>query len=176
MALIESLIASLNPDAGKSHYKYLSIYRENYYIENLEESVVPRLIENSEVNCVEDLIMNEINSISLLKDDWNGMGSKKISSEVLNNSINVIGAIPPSVLYYLKPDNIYPSKYGTIILDWEFGNKDNCLSLEIAKNSIGYFVEVDGNDSKQVEELSTAPENFDTAVASVVNDLAGFLV
>lgn len=175
MPIIESFIASLNPDAGKSHYKYLNIYREPSYMENLEESVLPRLIDNSEVNCTEDLLMSEINNISLLKDNWNGMGSQKISSEVLNNTINVIGAIPPSVLYYLNPNNIYPSKYGTIILDWEFGNKDNCLSLEIAKNSIGYFVEIDGNDSKQVEELSTNTENFDTTIGSVVSDLAGFL-
>ena len=55
------------------------------------------------------------------------------------NSLQIINFLSPSILYYLDSENIYPTKFGTIIMDWEFSN-NNLLSLEIAKKSIGYFM------------------------------------
>jgi hypothetical protein len=48
-----------------------------------------------------------------------------------------------------KPETIYKTKFGTIILDWE--KEDKILSLEVAKQSFGYFIEVGGKDIKQRE-------------------------
>ena len=81
----------------------------------------------------------------------------------------MINALPPSILNYLTPDNIYPSKTGTIIMDWEIDN-ENILSLEVAKKSVGYFVEVNGEDYKQVEKIEI--ENLQQIVSSINNDLS----
>ena len=43
----------------------------------------------------------------------------------------------------------YKTKLGTVILDWEKGG--NMFSLEIAKQSIGYFIEIGGKHYKTVE-------------------------
>lgn len=177
MPLIESIIASLNPDAGKTHYKFLNNNRDEAYVETIDDSIMHGVIENFKIHSIEEQIYDEVKNISLLSDNWNCAGTSRISSDVLNNTLNIINAIPPSLLYYLNPDNIYPSKYGTIIMDWEFGNKENYLSLEIAKDSIGYFIEVNGKDHKQIEKINTNDDDsFDYAIASINNDLSIFLV
>ena len=57
---------------------------------------------------------------------------------------------------------IYKTKLGTVILDWE--NGDNIFSLEIAKQSFGYFIEIGGKHYKtvgiQIEELDNRIEEI----------------
>ncbi len=175
MPILESIVGSLNPDAGKIHYQYLDKNRTDAFIETYENDIVKGFIQNSKISEIENEIYKEVSEIALLKDNWNGEGTQKINFQVIDNTLNVLGSIAPSVLYYLCPNNIYPSKYGTIIIDFEFGNKDNYVSLEIAKNSIGYFVEKDGIDYKQIEKLETNEESFDASVASINNDLSLFM-
>lgn len=176
--LIESLIAGLNPNVEKNRFQYL--LKENYKVDYNYESADYRCVKdfflsNLTIKNIEESIKEEIDSISLLKDDWNGMGTKAINPDIINNSVRIINSIPPSILYYLDKDNIYPTKFGTIILDWEFGNKNNILSLEIARHSVGYFMEVNGEDFKQVETLSLAEDSFDNTVSDVIADLISFL-
>jgi hypothetical protein len=61
----------------------------------------------------------------------------------------------------IEPE-IYKTKFGTVILDWE--NGDNIFSLEIAKQSFGYFIEIGGKHYKtvgiQIEELDNRIEEI----------------
>ena len=114
-------------------------------------------------------IIKKIDKIATLENKWNNLKTPKISSEIIRNYLQIINALSPSILYYLDSENIYPTKFGTIILDWEFNN-NNLLSLEIAKNSVGYFMEKNGKDYKEVEEISI--DNFKHIINSLNNDIS----
>ncbi|MHA3788165.1 hypothetical protein ACX0HA_08150 [Flavobacterium hauense] len=176
-AVIDSVILGLNPDFDKQKYRFHSnFFKIEPGNETNETSYKSELfLRNHEIKTCEEELKNEIDHISKLPDNWNGFGSKKISTEVIINTLNVVSEIPPSILYYLK-DNIYPSKFGTIILDWEFGGADNNIfSLEISKNSVGYFIESKGEDIKQVESLDISFEEFDNTMYFVNQDLQSLL-
>ncbi|WP_339888816.1 hypothetical protein [uncultured Flavobacterium sp.] len=169
---ITTALLGLNPDFDRRRVSEENkvIDRNHYYTNSsVALSLKNNFFLNSETKKNEDCLIDSITSISCLNDNWNNFGTKKISSEIIINSLKIIQSIPPSLLNYLRPENIYPSKTGTIVMDWEI-DKDNILSLEIAKKSVGYFVEVNGNDFKQVDNIDA--ENIPQIVSSINNDLS----
>ena len=54
-------------------------------------------------------------------------------------------------------------------MDWEI-DKENILSLEIARKSIGYFVELNGEHYKEVDKINI--EEFPSIISSINNDLS----
>ena len=90
-------------------------------------------------------------------------------TSIIINSLKIIQSLPPSILSYLKPENVYPTKMGTIIMDWEI-DENNILSLEIAKKSVGYFVEMNGIDYKEVNNISA--DDITSITSSINNDLS----
>lgn len=169
---ITSALLGLNPDIDRRRISEENkvIDRNHYYTNStINLSLRNNFFLNSEIKKNEDCLIDSIISISSLNDNWNNFGTKKISSEIIINSLKIIQSIPPSLLSYLKPENIYPSKTGTVIMDWEI-DENNILSLEIAKKSVGYFVEVNGDDFKQVDNIDA--ENISQIVTSINNDLS----
>ena len=76
-----------------------------------------------------------------------------ISANVYKTSFNLINEIPESVLFLLDFDNIYPTKYGTLVLDWGIENSTDEFSLEIGNECFGYFYELNGKDIANVQEV-----------------------
>ncbi len=175
MGLITAILTS---SLDSNVEKYNLVNESNYKNQHLIESIVsdPKdgflLYENT--SSLEDKIKKEIESISKYQNNWDGFGAPQISAEVFNNSLNIIDSISPNSLNNLNPENIYPSKYGTIILDWIFEN-DNIFSIEIGKNSVGYFYEKGNTDSKQVENLSIDEVNFYNTIPKINSDLSVFI-
>ena len=125
----------------------------NYYsFLNIERNYVDRADEilNSILN---DIFLNRNNSVS---------------REVFRNTYTIMSELPPSVLEVLNEENIYQSKFGTLIFDWE--KNEDVFSLEIGSNSVGYFIEVDGVDVKQVDEIK-----FEQGKKGMFLDLMNFL-
>ena len=170
--LISNLFYGLNPDVDKRNnlYNYIQSDKEDYYENtNTINSLRNRFFLNQEIEKNETLILKTINEISLLENNWNNYNTQKIDPKIINNTINIINSLSPSILNYLRPENIYPSKTGTIIIDWEIDCK-NILSLEIAKKSIGYFLEVNGVDFKQVHQIEIS--DLQKIVSSIDNDVS----
>ena len=94
---------------------------------------------------------------------------QKISSEVLRQSFEVLESLYPSLIEKFNPENLTRTSYGTIVLDWE-KDEDNVFSLEIGANKIGYFIEQDGQDIKQIDE-----EDFIPHKNELFQDLGTFL-
>lgn len=176
MPIIEILLSSFNPDFEKR--KKLFGIDQDMIDDCYENYSLPSFTDNfiycSDISSAEQDILSEIDEISKLPANWNNLGSNTISSEIIDNTLKLIELLPPSILYYLKAENIYPSDFGTIIMDWEF-DKENLFSLEIAKKSIGYFVELNGKNHKQVDRISFTDENINTIVSSINNDISLFL-
>lgn len=170
--LLTNTIFSLNPDFDKRRVSFENsiMVRDDYFTSsNVSLSLKNKFFLNKEVIENESCLIESIKSISSLGDNWNDFGTSKISSEIIINSLKIIQSLPPSILNYLKPENIYPTKMGTIIMDWEI-DENNILSLEIAKKSVGYFVEMNGDDYKEVEKMDA--ENILLIASSINNDLS----
>lgn len=165
-------LLGLNPDFDKRKILFEnSIISKNDYFtnSNVNLSLKNKFFLNKEIKENENSIIESIKLISLLKNNWNNFGTPKINSDIVINSLKIIQSLPPSILNYLRPENVYPTKNGTIIMDWEIDN-NNILSLEIAKKSVGYFVEMNGEDYKEVENIDS--ENISLITSSISNDLS----
>ena len=93
----------------------------------------------------------------------------KPSNNVLSQSFKLIDRLNPIALQNLSLQNIYISPYSTIIFDWE-KNMEDVFSLEIGSSQIGYFIEVENKDSKQVDA-----KNLDFYFKTLIEDLMSFL-
>lgn len=92
--------------------------------------------------------------------------------QILNNFFNVCNNLIDSNKVNLDLYNIYPSQHGTIIVDFEIG--DNIFSLEIGKEDIGYFVEIDGKTFKVVDIISIREKDFSITMEQLNNDLSEY--
>lgn len=172
---IFEIFAGLNPDFDKKRRLEDNEYFDNdIIIENYNGSILKnKLLEVTTIKANEESIIDEINNLS-------GFNCKdhladNLDPIIINNALNIINQIPPSILYHLRPENIYPSKYGTLILDWEFNDENNIVSFEVAKNSIGYFVEKDGKNIKQVDEITLNDDNIDHIVWTLQSEIIPFI-
>lgn len=167
-----TIFLGLNPNFDKRRVLHENsvLDRDDYFISsNISLSLKNKFFLNKEVKENENCIIESIKHISSLNNNWNNFGTSKINSEIIVNSLKIIQSLPPSILNYLKPENVYPTKNGTIIMDWEI-DENNILSLEIAKKSVGYFVEVNGEDFKEVEKIDAGDISLITS--SINNDLS----
>lgn len=97
-----------------------------------------------------------------------------VSPEVLRNTMNVLKNISVFFLSNLKEENIYKSSYGTAIIELEL--EDDIFTIEIGKNSFGYFSEVNSKVTNKVEEVffSNSAE-YDAALGSLNQDILKFV-
>lgn len=93
----------------------------------------------------------------------------KISANVLALAYTFLETLYPSMIEQLDLEDIYTTDYGTIIFDWE-KDKDNIFSLEIGATQIGYFIEINGVDKKQVDAI-----DFMVSKEVILKDLNDFL-
>lgn len=92
-----------------------------------------------------------------------------ISDDVLKNCFLFIDNIYPSILSEIDIKNIYKTDYGTVVFDWE-KDKDNVFSIEIGAHKIGYFIEINGRDEKQVDEVDLLNSRIE-----IYSELSNFL-
>ena len=87
----------------------------------------------------------KIDGISLLRDNWDGYGSEKPNREAIKNAHHLIETLDRETLKTLNTDAIYPSSYGSLILDFE--TERGLVSVEIGDKTMGFFTDfVDGNN------------------------------
>lgn len=82
-----------------------------------------------------------------------------ISIDVYNNATNVLSNLSENILSKITLSNMYAPYYNkTVIIDFEYG--DDIFSLEIGKDSIGYFSEIGSVTDAFCEELKMVDCNF----------------
>lgn len=85
-------------------------------------------------------LKNRISEISHLNYNWNGEGAVVPSEQVLKNAFKFLDCILIlGYTNYVKPEDIVPTPYGTIDMDFETGQ--GLVSIEIGKDQIGFFTE-----------------------------------
>lgn len=165
MALLTSLLA-LNPEIEK--YSFLN--KNSIKVETLlyEEELIDLKstyhFTGIEKNDKSDLLKIQIFHLFNSPDK-----TTRISSDVLSQCYLFIDNLYPSVIEQLDFDNVYSTPYGTVVFDWE-KDVDNAFSLEIGAKELGYFIEINGTDNKQVDSL-----NFQESKNELLKDLSSFL-
>ena len=101
-------------------------------------------------------LKNRVSEISQLEDDWNCEGAVAPSEEVIKNTFKFLDVIEAfGFVDYLNSDNIVPTPYGTIDLDFETESK-GIVSVEIGKQEIGYFTEYNDHENFMSEGIKTS--------------------
>ena len=98
-------------------------------------------------------ILNDINEIELLEDNWDGYGAIKVNIEILNTLKLFINSLEEKHLE--KVYDIYPNPNGTISIEFNF-NKIYMLSIEIGETKFSYFIKSEGvyiNGSDFIENI-----------------------
>lgn len=86
-------------------------------------------------------IIERIESIKNLDDNWDGYGACVPSKETIDNILRFINFVEknkPELLENLYYEDIYPIPYGTIVAD--FCKNKKCYSMEFGKNKRGAFI------------------------------------
>lgn len=172
MAPIVISLFSFNPnlDEHRKLFENSTVQEVHYSVEEPELDLKNLFLLNT-LNFNDNLvrIKNELKSYTESNDP-----DQKISADVFNNSYRFLDNIPPSAIEQLTLDNIYVSNNSTVVFDWE-KSSDDLFSLEIGNKSLGYFVELNGVDIKQVESLSLINSEFENTSRKVFEDLRLFL-
>jgi len=164
-------MAGLNPDVDRFKYVNNRPLSRDYVI--VTDKPLSDLKDNFYVykfNFCENTFQLRNLLFSLVRNQNEEEG---ISANVFNNSLSIIEALSPSVIEKLDLDNVYVSNSNTTILDWE--KDDDVFSLEIGKDSIGYFIEKNGKDVKLVEVRKTDEANIENTLNELLGDLSEFL-
>jgi len=127
------------------------------YIEQREVSLMTKTFETiSKYSMVSPntALKNRISEISLLHSNWNGDGAIPPSEQVLKNAFKFLDSI---ILYgysnYIKSEDIVPTPYGTIDMDFE--SSQGLVSVEIGKERIGFFTEYSDREDTLSDGITT---------------------
>lgn len=88
----------------------------------------------------ETSLKNRISEMRMLKPNWDGYGAAVPSEEVIKNAFRFLDTLEANkFLDILDSENIVPTPYGTIDVDFETVN--GLVSIEIGKKQLGFFTE-----------------------------------
>lgn len=99
-------------------------------------------------------LKGRITAISLLKDNWDGYGAIHPNEETVYQGNSFLSNLKADALPYLNSEDIYPTPYGTIVMD--FYRSNNRLSIEIGESKIGFFSDFVNN-----QYVESAGVNYD---------------
>lgn len=168
--LLSSTLLSFSPDVEK--LKFLT-QRNDFEFVVLNETI-DDIKDIYFLKSNLDNYLNKLKSSLFVFSETNPSWDVKISHDVLNQSIKILENLYPSFYEILDESNIYPTNYGTIIFDWE-KSTDELFSLEIGKDSFGYFIEKKNIDEKQIDSLSLADDEFENSMKKLLTDLSVFI-
>lgn len=170
MAPLITSLFTLNPDVDRQKFNVTNFGEVVYYNESPKEDIKNSYLINTLS------VSDHLSTLKRTLMEYTRLNNfdQKISSSVFNNSYKLLDSLSPSASEELDYEDIYVSSNGTIVIDWE-KTEDDIFSLEIGSKSLGYFIEVNGVDTKQVDSLSLTHENFEKTSSQVLQDLLLFL-
>ncbi len=96
-------------------------------------------------------LIKKISELSKLNENWDGYGAIAINQSVIVNSNKFIRKMPNAIKSQLRKENITPTPYGTIVLDWR--TKNLLVSVEIGSSKIGFFSEAENGENKSIDGI-----------------------
>ncbi len=111
-------------------------------------------------------LKGRITAIGLLNDNWDGYGAIRPNIETVHQGNSFLSNLNVAILQYLNSEDIYPTPYGTIVMD--FYRSDNRLSIEIGESKIGFFSDFVNNQYVESDgvnyDRTTFPNELQKAI------------
>ena len=99
-----------------------------------------------------DAHYQKLSKIYYLPKNWDGYNASVISRTVFDNSCAFLQKIDNSIENLLSEDDIVPTPYGTIVMD--FIKDENLVSVEIGEDTIGFFTEFKNDENIEVDSVA----------------------
>ena len=97
--------------------------------------------------------MVKIEQFDLLQPDWDGNGAMKPNADAVKNAKHLVEILDKEMLKSLNPDDIYPSDYGSVILD--FKTHRGLVSVEMGDTTMGFYTDFSEGENYAAEGIST---------------------
>jgi hypothetical protein len=117
-----------------------------------------------------DTLKKRINSFKSLEDGWDGYGGEPPMEEVINNTLTFIQELPSPFVHLLQADNLYPTPYGTISIEWSRAD-DQFVSVEIGTEKLAYFYEILQNPGESPDNLDFSQKEYSQDIIAVLKEL-----
>lgn len=88
------------------------------------------------------LLCKHVHGFSALTDDWDGYGAVPPSAAAMGNVIDLLNGLPGEWSMRLHKDDLTPSPYGTITLEW--ATDGDYVSVEVGDTAWAFTAEIDG--------------------------------
>lgn len=165
-----SLLVPLDPLIEKTQLQNLFV--DSYNANDFDEEIIYDYRESYFLTKID--FLDSVSKIKNRISEFVNLNAEdKISPAVYNQSVRIIDALSPSLWDKIGDKNIYASSYGTLIFDWEKSD-DDIFSLEVGNKSFGYFIENNGKDVKQVDQLMI-DDKFEKQSVLLLEDLSQFI-
>ncbi len=99
--------------------------------------------EGQAVELLPVVLGDKLNDIEALRYGWDGYHGAAIDKRIVNNARKFIMAMATDGLLVASADDIYPTPYGTIVV--EYHNNRGLVSMEISDTQVGYFTDYPGS-------------------------------
>lgn len=84
----------------------------------------------------------EVSSLALLKEGWDGEQAKRVSTTAINNVLNMLNC--KQVRLDLIQD-IYANEAGTVTIEWDNGNKEYA-GIQVGRQRMSYYVTLNNGE------------------------------
>ncbi|TAK38497.1 MAG: hypothetical protein EPO28_11210 [Saprospiraceae bacterium] len=164
----------------------ISYQREELHrlIDQLDEKWLPKVYEFLHRNSPEkkafkrkdrwSAVRTKIQSFTRLKNNWDGYGAIPVSPEVADACLNFLRLLPESFLEHLEPENITPTPYSTVTIDWEHGDS-HFVTVEIGKSKANFFAQLPSGKTMENEHLDLAGKDFPADLLEALQHLFAHL-
>ena len=106
-------------------------------------------------------LVGRLRMISDLRPNWDGYDATPPKQLVIVNARKFLQALDNENIY-VDEENVYPTPYGSIIIDIVNDNED-CISIEIGHEEIGWYYEIEnkiGPDNQLRTDFTKIPDKL----------------
>lgn len=106
-------------------------------------------------------LRTHLTQLSTLPANWDGYGAEPISPQVIQHIRNLLTLLPKAYITPLTPDNLTPTVYGTVVIDWYLDDEDEAvISLDIWADSANFYVQPPGDTAEPLFFNDVPAENL----------------
>lgn len=143
----------------------------SYVNEHFHSIINDEIVKNgmTVINISKIELQKEILSFLSLQENWDGYGAIPTLVDCANNVLSIINLMPE---YYIgMVDDYYPNSNGTITMVWGDDNI-KVLSLEVGKDTMSYYEEINGTPPIFTSRKSIDAINIKELERKVINILS----
>lgn len=150
VAMLAISVSSVPMNASFRYDDYPSIAKELVAkATNIDSQGWKIVLTNSKYQELEQLLLQSREYC----DDWDGEGAKAVQPEAINNVSTILNRLMSDGLRL--PDDILPTEFGTLCIEWSDGPSGQLLNAEISEDRMAFYFDRPGE-----KLISYRPDSF----------------